>query len=241
MELRKDYILDRWSIIAPKRSKRPRSFKQPVAKTTDDNCPFCPGKEDQTPPEIGRVEENKEWKIRWFSNKFGFLDKGNLKIQTHNKFYTFAKAAGKNEVIVETRDHKKQLHNLSIEHITEILRIYVQRIKELSKTNKYVVIFKNQGINAGTSLVHLHTQVAAINIEPPMIKKQVQASFENGKCLYCDIVKSEKEGERRVFENNDFVSFCPYAPRFNFETWIFPKKHIRSITDLNKDQLTQLA
>ncbi len=75
MEIRKDYILDRWSIIAPHREKRPMNFKQAKPEINDKECPFCQGKEDQTPPEIGRIEENGQWKIRWFQNKFGFLKK----------------------------------------------------------------------------------------------------------------------------------------------------------------------
>ncbi len=144
-------------------------------------------------------------------------------------------------MIVETNDHNKQLHDFTVEEIKSVLKVYVARTKELSQKNKYVSVFKNHGINAGTSLVHSHTQVAAMNIDPPFVMQELKASFKGGKCLYCEIIQAEKNSDRRIFDNNTFISFCPYAPRFNFEAWIFPKHHIKSITELNDDQLKDLA
>ncbi|MEM2849272.1 MAG: hypothetical protein QXI36_03240, partial [Candidatus Bathyarchaeia archaeon] len=50
-ELRKDYILDRWVVIASQRRRRPSDFfeakRDEVKKTL---CPFCPGNEHLTPP-----------------------------------------------------------------------------------------------------------------------------------------------------------------------------------------------
>jgi len=69
MELRKDYILDRWVIIATGRGKRPHEFKTEDDIYADDKgpekCFFCPGNESMTPPEIGRVKDDKGgWKLR---------------------------------------------------------------------------------------------------------------------------------------------------------------------------------
>ncbi|MCX8147256.1 MAG: galactose-1-phosphate uridylyltransferase, partial [Candidatus Woesearchaeota archaeon] len=35
--------------------------------------------------------------------------------------------------------------------------------------------------------------------------------------------------------------FTPYASRFPFEIWVFPKYHIRSITELDDAKLMELA
>ena len=59
LELRKDYLLDRWVIIAEKRSKRPRQFEK--SKIKEGICDFCPGNEHLTPKEISRVEEQGKW------------------------------------------------------------------------------------------------------------------------------------------------------------------------------------
>jgi UDPglucose--hexose-1-phosphate uridylyltransferase len=51
-ELRKDPIIGRWVIISTDRGKRPHEFvvTQPVSKKGF--CPFCPGNEKSTPPEM---------------------------------------------------------------------------------------------------------------------------------------------------------------------------------------------
>ena len=70
MELRKDYILDRWVIIATDRKKRPKQFEKDHNQNDDSICYFCPGSEHLTPPEIGRFPQTESWKLRWFPNKF---------------------------------------------------------------------------------------------------------------------------------------------------------------------------
>ena len=75
LELRKDYILERYVIIAEKRKIRPKEFVKKEELVDPKVCVFCPGNEKLTPPEIGRVEKKGKWQIRWFPNKFPFVDK----------------------------------------------------------------------------------------------------------------------------------------------------------------------
>lgn len=242
MELRKDYILDRWVIISEGRDKRPKEFfKQNIQE--QDVCAFCPGNEALTPLEIGRMG-SPNWQIRWFENKYSFVKKeGNSMIETHNTFYTFSNPYGYHEIIVETPDHKKQLADLTPDEITNVFRAYCNRINELSKRPEvmYVQVFKNHGREAGTSLVHSHSQVVAYNILPTMIFQELNASKKFESCPYCKIIQNEKNSHRRIFENEHFASFAPYASRFNYEAWIFPKEHIKSITDMSEAQLYNLA
>ncbi|MBW3012141.1 hypothetical protein KY311_03070 [Candidatus Woesearchaeota archaeon] len=97
---------------------------------------------------------------------------------------------------------------------------------------------KNQGSEAGTSLVHTHTQIAGLNIIPSEIEIKVEAS--QGECDFCRIIGSETNSERRIMENS-FVSFAPYASRFPFEAWIFPKRHVKRLDELNDLELDDLA
>jgi len=243
IELRKDYILDRWVIIASERKKRPKEFKKIKAKK-EGICYFCPGNENLTPKETGRIEKNNKWIIRWFPNKFPAVShEGSPEIRCANKYFTYADAFGIHEVIVETPDHDKQLADLTGEHIKEILKVYANRIKELSKTTgtKYVLVFKNEGMEAGTSLIHSHTQLMTYNKIPALVEDEINASKAYGTCPYCEILNIEKNGDRRVFENDNFVSFTPYASRFNYEVWIFPKEHIKNITEMNETKLDDLA
>ena len=59
MELRKDYLLDRWVIISEKRSERPRQFDSAKHEKQEGVCYFCPGNENLTPPEIARINDKK--------------------------------------------------------------------------------------------------------------------------------------------------------------------------------------
>mgnify|MGYP006294666867 CR=1 FL=1 len=242
MELRKDYILDRYVIISSSRGKRPHQFKKDRKDKDDLGCFFCPGHESETPEEIGRVGD--PWSIRWFPNKFAAVEpKGKPEIKTDNTFYTFSDAYGYHEVIVETNDHSKQLYDLSEEEINQILRVYSKRISELSKDSniRYVNVFKNHGKEAGTSIVHSHSQVIATNNIPSSIRKKLHAIKNFETCPYCSIINTEKESLRRCFENDEFVAFCPYASRFNYELHIFPKKHITNISELDDKGFSCLA
>ena len=48
-EMRKDYILNRWIVIASQRKWRPTDFVRPKEVEKLSICPFCPGNEHMTP------------------------------------------------------------------------------------------------------------------------------------------------------------------------------------------------
>ncbi|MBW2984566.1 DUF4921 family protein, partial [Candidatus Woesearchaeota archaeon] len=137
----------------------------------------------------------------------------------------------------------KQLWDLPKERIKQVFGVYRQRIDELSKSDniKYVIIFKNHGRAAGTSLIHSHTQLAAIGIVPETIKEKVKAVKKYEHCPYCDIINIEKDSFRRCFENETMAAFTPYASRFNFEIWVFPKRHVKGLNEFEDKELDDLA
>lgn len=247
MELRKDYILERWVYIASERKKRKKEFTEKTEAKDEGpkTCFFCTGNEDTTPPEKGRIEEEGKWIIRWFNNKFAAVEqKGDYVVKTENTFFTFSDAWGEHEVIVETNDHNKQLWDLEAGHIVKILKVYINRIQELEKINgiKYVAIFKNHGQEGGTSLVHSHTQVMALSMVPKLVKRKITALKKFGEeCAYCQIIQLEKNSDRRCFENNTFVAFCPYASQFNYEIMIMPKRHVARLEKLSDEELADFA
>ena len=280
-ELRKDYLLDRYVIIAAGRSKRPHQFVHEKGSTGKDKkaieeekkkCFFCPGNESMTPSEVYRLTHNHDWQIRVFPNKFAAVDENtdnnDAEIKTHNEFFTFADAVGAHEVVVETPDHEKQLVDLSVEEMVDIFKTYIMRIKELEKKQeiKYVFVLKNHGKDAGTSIVHSHSQIIAYNLIPTIIlqkekavaryaedaaKKDAENAAKTGAeeagnspashCPYCRILNIEKTSHRKVHENNTFVCFTPYASRMPYEIWFFPKRHVVHVKDLNDDELHDLC
>ncbi len=236
-ELRKDYILDRWVLIAPTRGKRPHELEPRTQPTPNGTCPFCPGNEKLTEDEIGRVPEGKEWKIRWVPNKFPALGPGaSCTPQTANGFFTWAENYGNHEVVIETPEHGRQLTEFSRAEIASVLRVWRERIDGIGSRSgiAYVNVFKNSGYEAGTSLVHSHSQVMAMNVVPTEINEAVAARNRFVACPHCKIVDIERQGARRCFENDAYVAFTPYASRFNYEVWVFPKAHSTSMGNIDE-------
>lgn len=241
--IRKDYVLDRWVYYATERKRRPHEFKSLELKDNSKVCFFCPWNTHLTPPEIGRVEYKNGWKMRWFLNKFPAVEKkGNPNVKA-KKFYSEGDSYGIHEIIVETQHHKSQLADLPVQQIVELLEVYKTRIAHLSrlKSIKYVDIFKNHGKDAGTSLVHSHSQVMALTQVPALVSEELEAVKKHKRCPYCEIIKKEAKSKRKIFETKNVVAFAPFASRFNYEAWIFTKQHKKTMEELEENELKDLA
>lgn len=75
-EVRLNEITKEQILIVESRLKRPKDFKEADIKqkvSFKENCPFCVGNEEQTPPEVYRIGE--PWEVRVVENKFPILDR----------------------------------------------------------------------------------------------------------------------------------------------------------------------
>lgn len=235
-DLRKDYLLNYWVFFSTNRGKRPRQFAEQPVQTEVGQCFFCPGNEASTPTEIGRRGDAKKWSMRWFENKFpALLSDGSPVVRTDNRFYTFSSNFGHHEVVVETAEHSKQLSDLGVKDIADLFSVFRDRIRDLSRQENivYVSVIKNHGPAAGTSIVHSHSQIFATSIIPSLVMEKVMAVRQFVECPYCAIIASEKNSDRKCFENDSWVAFAPYASRFNYEVWLFPKQHLKSLVELS--------
>ena len=62
------------------------------------------------------------------------------------------------------------------------------------------------------------------------------------RCIYCDIISDTvRIGERIIYEDDLFLAFAPFAPRYPFETWVMPKKHKSDYRKINDEEITQLS
>jgi len=238
-EIRKDYILDRWVIIAPHRRKRPHRTTCESKKSyqqIEETCPFCYGNEDMTPPEILRKPNTKRWKVRVVENKYpALIDKVEFK-ETVKKFLYKMSGYGKHLVIVDSPSHNKHPAFFSLKQ----WELWFETIKDLisffmpNENIKYVFVFKNHGYEAGASLPHPHSQVIALPTIPFMILEELEKASlyyqTQGTCVFCDILEVETKMKKRIiFQNDKVVAFCPFAPRWPYEVWIFPKQHSPTI------------
>jgi UDPglucose--hexose-1-phosphate uridylyltransferase len=253
-ELRKDPIIGRWVIISTERGKRPTDFSSVPKRRDNKLCPFCPGNESATPPEIlafrpDSSEPNKPgWTLRVISNKFPALRiEGDLNREGKGIFDKM-NGVGAHEVIIETPDHSKDLIDLDKKQVEDIIWAYRERSIDLKNDPRfrYILIFKNQGEAAGASLEHSHSQLIATPIVPKRVTEELEGAGEyyeyKERCIFCDIIKQEiSENERVVLQNDSFISIEPFAPRFPFETWILPKKHAPAFEEIKKEEVPALA
>jgi len=237
-ELRKDPVIGRWVIISTERGKRPTDFPPRTDRIDTRMCPFCPGNESATPPEILALRDNGTapnapgWRVRAISNKYPALKiEGELNREGVGLFDKM-NGVGAHEVIIETPDHDKELEQLSVEQVTDVIWVYRERALDLQKDMRfrYLMLFKNKGVSAGASLSHSHAQLIATPVVPKRVSEELEGSrryYEyKERCIFCDIIKQEiSMNERVVAQNESFLALAPFAPRFPFETWVLPKFH----------------
>ena len=238
-ELRKDPVTGRWVIIASDRGMRPSDFiREHVVPHESHTCPFCPGNEHKTPPEIlayrpgGGPANGPGWTLRVVSNKFPALRvEGELNRQGEG-LYDRMNGIGAHEVLIETPDHMLTLGELPEKQIADILWAFRDRVLDLKRDFRlvYIIIFKNHGEAAGASLEHPHSQLIALPVVPKRAKEEMDGArryFDyKERCIFCDIIRQELETTARVIlETDHYLVLSPYASRFPFETWIIPKRH----------------
>lgn len=238
-ELRKDPVTGRWVIISTARGKRPSDFPPDIKENKGkENCPFCPGNEALTPPEIfalrppGSEKDKPGWRIRVVPNKYPALGIDSPLSKKGLGIYDQMSGFGAHEVIVESTDHEKTIEDLSIDEICEVISVSQDRIQDLHRDVRfrYVLLFKNEGPQAGASLSHPHSQLIATPITPKRVKEELAGSEsyykQKERCVFCDMTAYEKEeGVRLVYENEHFITYCPFASRFPFEMCLLPKHH----------------
>ena len=256
-ELRKDPVVGRWVIISTERSRRPTNFSPASPQRASGFCPFCPGSEDKTPPEVYAVRANGEgpngpgWSVRVVPNKFPALQIEGSLDRRGEGLYDKMNGVGAHEVVIESPVHDQDLADLPIEHIEQVLAAYRARVLDLHRDRRfrYVLIFKNHGDQAGATLEHTHTQLIATPIIPKSIQEELEGArryYElKERCVFCDIVQQETAegvGRRLVSMNDRFLALEPFAPRFPFETWILPRRHDASFEVLERpEELRDMA
>ena len=199
-----NYISDstkkHWLVSNPARTTRTGMDGKPF------RCPFCPGNEIDTPPEVYRIgegEANKTgWEVRVVPNKFNITE-------IH-------------EVIIHSPDHNKNVEDLSLEQIENIIKTYINRFNSLKEKGK-VFIFSNQSLISGASLVHSHSQVSVVPNDIPTETLVAQPIV--------NIVEQRQE----------FVSYCPDYSEWAFETWIVGVGRDRPFQNLNEKQIQDFA
>lgn len=240
-DIRRDPLTGRWVIIAPDRAKRPHDGRlrdDPKQAAPSAPCPFDEGNEGKTPPELlscrpgGGAPDTPGWRVRVVPNRFPALEREGAAHRTATGPYERIEGIGVHEVVIESPEHITRAVDLPPEQLALALETGRERMAELATDDRieYALLFKNSGRAGGASLEHVHSQIIATPFVPKTIAEELHRAeayhHDVGHCLLCDLVAEEQRaGERIVAANDAFLAFCPFAPRFPYETWIVPTDH----------------
>ena len=232
-ELRFDLVSKDWVVIATGRTKRPETFaKQQRQKEglSPKDCPFCDLK-DQLPPILEYKNAQGEWEVAVIPNKFPAFSPADDLHERASGPYSLMDGVGFHELVL-TRDHEKSLAELPLGQVRKVIDAYQERYLELTneKNVNYISIFHNHGREAGASVLHPHSQIIALPLIDPDLRRSLNGSrlfFDNqGECVHCKMLEWDLEEKQRIiYQNKEFVVLIPFASRVAFETRIYPKEH----------------
>lgn len=242
MEIRLDPITQQPTVLAELRANRPHFGKSKpvhpplsqhrISQADSATNPFAPGNEHITGPEVWADSDNPErqpndpdWKVRVIPNKYP--------ISKHH------------EVVIFSPHQKNDLAAMSLKQAERVIRAFIVRGKELEKHGQ-PFLFCNHGPAAGASVSHPHAQILTFPTLPPTtrLEADVLAAHykKNGNCAHCQLVEQEERvGQRMVWQNENYVLFCPEASGWPYALTIMPKIHQASFTAVKDQQVADFA
>jgi UDPglucose--hexose-1-phosphate uridylyltransferase len=224
-ELRKCPLTGQWRLIGGTPTS---SFAN-----SKDACPFCPGNEQLSGPEILAFRDQggpdvPGWKVRTVPNAKPVLNMGRLS-RSAEGIYDLMNDKGADEIIIETPEHGKRFVDLDPLQIQEILWMYRHRMINLKEDPeiRQVLVFRDQD---DPCRLHPHSQVLGMTFVPARIVSELnQARYHYSwkeRCVLCDILSQEMLFNQRLIKvTNSYVALVPFAPRFCNEMWILPRTH----------------
>jgi UDPglucose--hexose-1-phosphate uridylyltransferase len=231
-ELREDPLSGRLVAIAAGRAARPEAFLRDTGPSRGTlGCPFCPGHEHMTPPEVwadrpdGGEADGPGWRVRVVPNKFPAFAGPPGPPNQNGGLYRSAPSAGAHEVVIHSTDHHATLPDLPDEQTALVLGAYRARLLAHRRDSfGSIVVIVNQGRTAGASLEHPHSQLIATVERPELVRAELERLQEAG-CAACAVVERERGGDRQVEDAGELLTICPWASSMPYEALLLPPAH----------------
>jgi UDPglucose--hexose-1-phosphate uridylyltransferase len=109
-----------------------------------EQCPFCAGHEEMTPPHTLVLPEGGDWRVRVVPNLYPALER--------------------QEVVVHSPRHVRSIAELDDEEIDLVAQAWCRRRE--AEPEGYLHALINEGREAGSSLPHSHSQLAWLPARP---------------------------------------------------------------------------
>ncbi len=202
-EVRLDQLTGLRTILSPARADRPFDFGG--VPTLDDrrpadDCPFCEGREDRTPPEIwadrppGGGADTPGWRVRAVPNLYPALAQAEelsagiagdesgvtaggdpLRAATRGTepdLFRASRASGFHEVVIHSPRHRISIGELDDGELAAAVAGWRTRMRDHAEAAAYVQLIVNEGHEAGASLEHSHAQLYALGFVPAAIARE---------------------------------------------------------------------
>ncbi|HLF49695.1 MAG TPA: galactose-1-phosphate uridylyltransferase [Methylomirabilota bacterium] len=225
-DLRKDPTRGRWVLV------RPGTPPAPLGQ-----CPFCPGHEALTPPEIaayrkeGSAPDGPGWSVRVVPEADPFFRIEQELVREGVGLYDRISPRGATEVIVESPGHDDTPAGMPEGQWEQVLWMYRERISDLKRdVNIRDILITRRHKVPEARITHPYSRLTAIPIIFEDVRRKLRECREyyeyKRRCVYCDIIRQEIAADERVVRLTDhFLVLSPYAARSPLETWILPRQH----------------
>ena len=231
-ELRWNPLLRTWVIMSSHRQNRP-------LLESDISCPFC--------PESGKVPP--DFDVYAYDNDFPSLDLDPPEPDVAgDDLIPVRPAFGKCEVTLYSPEHDVTLPQLPLEHVMKLVEHWEERFRVLGSMEgiEYVFIFENRGEAVGVTMHHPHGQIYASPFVPLRVQTELDSEREHasrtGSCLFCDLLRHEKDdGRRMVYSRDGFSIFVPPFAEFPYQVYIVSDAHRGSLVDMDDAERRGLA
>jgi len=244
---RYNILTGKWVLVSPHRNRRPWQGKQEsiVAKqlqTFDEHCYLCPGNTRAS------GHKNPDYKNTYsFTNDYAALIDGSIKTFTDG-LLTSETETGICKVICFSPNHSLTLPLMSIEEITDVVKLWKTEFEELSQKEEinYVQIFENKGAVMGCSNPHPHGQIWSQYSIPVEIEEKTKSQNDyyktHGKSLLKQYLDEElQKDERIIYKNEHFVALVPFWAVWPYEVMILPIKQLKNISELGNEEEVAFA
>lgn len=212
-------------LVSTSRSGRPGAWSESGGQEIEGLCPFCPGNEAETPPEIESAGGG-EWTFRVVPNKYPALER--------------SKGHVAHEVVIDARAHDLPFQHFSRPHLEAAIEVWMRRAREQGENRdcRYVAVFRNEGRGAGQSIPHPHGQILALDFVPPRIERELEG-FRNG-CPVCARL-SDSQHDRCIIDRTPSLILMSHpAARMPLEMWVTSTTHASDWTTAARGELAEL-
>jgi UDPglucose--hexose-1-phosphate uridylyltransferase len=244
-ELRKDPASGKWVLVRP-RVRNNGDFDQGP-------CPFCPGNEHLTPPEIAAYRPSTAdppragWDVRVVPERDPYFVIEEDLVREGIGMFDRISTRGASEIVVESPDHGMTLESADEAQIERVLWMYRDRVKDLKRDLQIrnVVVTRRHG-KPGSRIRHPYSRILAAPIVFDDLRTELTQAREyfayKRRCVFCDTIREEAAtGDRLIQLTPRFAAFVPYAARVPFELRVLPRRHASAFEEIAPDEVGDLA